>query len=244
MASLREQWSQRTGRPKEEFSKLTKGMSAREEWAFATGKPVSQYPGGSSKSKKEEESSIEKMLKKVQESILDTTPAFQEVLPDFETTVYNEDLQAEDRAQSEALFNDYFDNQINTYLEDLTNTEQQEGVNYQRSLRRARLSMARSGGAIGTERENADQEITSDYQYGRGNRLRQAERTIGTDKLNAAGFESATQTPQEGSINQERTKSIEEQVLWYKNQRAQRYYGDAQNYYQTSPGVSLTGKKL
>lgn len=220
-----------------------KKLSAREQWAAETGRPKEEYTGSKSK-KKDSNSSISSLVDKVAGSVLDVTPGFQKTAADFESTVYTPALQAEDEAQAKALFEPYYTEQVSNLLEDLTTTEAMESVSYERTLRRARASMAAAGGAIGSEREQNDQEITQGYQYGRKNRLRTAERAVGTEKLTGAGFESVTGSPQEGSIIRDMKANIADQVLWNKNQRAQRYYGDVANYYQQSPGTSITGKAL
>lgn len=230
--------------------KRPKGMSEREFIASITGQTKEQVSSSkkSKKSKSSKESSssdgdISSLVDKVSQEILGVTPGFQKPVEDFETK-YTPELQAEDEAQSRALFEPYYNDKINSLLEDLSSTEQLESVSYDRTLRRARASLARAGGAIGTEREEADKEITDRQTSERNTRLKTAERTIGTDRLTGAGFQGVTGTPQEGSLLSEMKGNIEDQKLWYKNQRANRYYGDAKKYYETSPGVSLTGAKL
>lgn len=223
-----------------------KKLSAREEWAAKTGRPKEEYKGSSSKksSKKDENSSISSLVDRVAGSILDTTPAFQKTAADFESTIYTPALQAEDEAQSRALFEPYYNEEISNLLEDLNTTEQMESVSYERTLRRARASLAAQGGAIGTEREGVDKEIGDGYEYGKKKRITEAERAVGTERLQGAGFQPVTGSPQEGSIIREMKANIADQTLWYKNQRANRYYGDVANYYGQSPATSITGKNL
>jgi hypothetical protein len=171
-----------------------------------------------------------------------STPAQQKVLPDFETT-YSDDLEAEDYAQSEALYKPYFEQQIANELEDLNAWSEAESISYDRSLRRARFSLAAQGGAIGSERMTEEGEISSDHETNVQNTVRGVERSVGTDKIKNAGYQSAGQT-QEGSIVGKMKTAIQEGQLWYKNQRAQRYYGNANNYYSQPSAYSLDGSKL
>lgn len=238
MASYREQWAARTGKPKEQFPK---GLSEREQWSLATGKPKEQFDGGSKDSGKSKGSSVSSMVKDISKAILDVTPAEKDPFPAFN---YTPELEAEDQTQAEALFNPFYEEQIANLLEDLDNVEQMESVNYQRTLRRARFSMASQGGAIGTEREQNDQEITDNYTYQKDNRVREAERTVGTDRLSGAGFSSVTNNPQEGSLIRDWKANIADQTLRNKEQRQQRWAFDAEQYYKIPSNVSVTGKKL
>lgn len=171
------------------------------------------------------------------DAILSNTPAQQEVLPDFEET-YSDDLEQEDLAQSEALYTPHFEQLIANELEDLNAWSEIEGVNYDRSLRRARVSLASGGGAIGSEREQEEEEISSDYETNKKNRVRATERTVGTEKIKEGGYQSSGQT-QEGSLVGRLKEAVQEGQLWYKNQRAQRYYGNANTYYSSPTGYNL-----
>lgn len=229
--------------------KRPKGMSEREFITSITGQTKDQVSSSSKSSKKSKSSKdsgsgdISDLVDKVSKEILGSTPGFQAPAEDFETK-YTPELQAEDEAQSRALFEPYYNDQVSALLEDLSSTEAMESVSYDRTLRRARASLAQGGGAIGTEREGADKEITDRQGNERTGRLKSAERTIGTERLTGAGFQSVTGSPQEGSLIGEMKGNIAEQSLWYKNQRAQRYYGDAKTYYGNGTGRSLTGSKL
>jgi len=211
-------------------------LSAREKWAKETGRPKEEYDGGSSKSKKGE--SVSDLVK----SVLSATPAQQEILPDFETT-YTPELEAEDYAQSEALYKPYFEQQIANELEDLNAWSESENVSYERSLRRARFSLGASGGAIGGEREQVEGEMNQDHTAKVQNQVRGVERNVGTEKVTGAGFQSGGQT-QEGELVGQMKAAIQEGQLWYKNQRAQRYYGNANTYYSQPSPYSLSGDKL
>ena len=218
-----------------------KGTSEREFIASITGGKKTQAK--SLKKKSDKSSSEDDFVARVTKEILGSTPGFPAPPEDFETK-YTPALQAEDEAQSRALFEPYYNDQVSALLEDLSSTEAMESVSYDRTLRRARASLAQGGGAIGTEREEADKEITDRQTNQRNTRLKTAERSIGTDRLTGAGFQSVTGSPKEGSLIGEMKGNIAEQSLWYKNQRAQRYYGDAKTYYGNGTGRSLTGNKL
>lgn len=239
MASYREQWAARTGKPKEQFPK---GLSEREQWSLATGKPKEQFDGGGSKSdSKSKSGSASSLVKDISKAILDVTPAEKDPYTPFD---YTPALEAEDQAQAEALFNPFYEEQVANLLEDLDNVEQMESVNYQRTLRRARFSMASGGGAIGTERETNDQEITDNYTYNKNNRAKEAERTVGTERLTGAGFSSVTNSPQEGSLIRDWKANIADQKLRSKEQRQQRWAFDADQYYKIPSTKSVTGKNL
>lgn len=215
--------------------------SKNEIKAAKAGKSVKEYNAAKKKSFSSSSKSSDSSYKKVIESILKATPAQQEVLPDFETT-YTPELQAEDYTQSEALYKPFFEKQIADELEDLNAWSQAENTNYDRNLRRARISIAQGGGAIGGERQRVEGEITTDHAQTVSNTLRATERSIGTEKLTAGGYQSQGQ--QEGAKVAAMKEAIQGGQLWYKNQRAQRYYGDANTYYTQPTGVSLYGTNL
>jgi len=175
-------------------------------------------------------------------SILKSTPAQNKVLPDFETT-YSPNLEAEDYKQSEELYTPYFEKQIANDLEDLNAWSETENVSYNRSLRRARFSLASQGGAIGSERTKQEGDITQNHEQRTQNTIRGTERAVGTTNIQNAGYQSAGQN-QEGSLVGKMKESIQSGQLWYKNQRAQRYYGNAKTYYSQPSAYSLSGDKL
>lgn len=197
--------------------------------------------GGAKKPKKSSDSG-DSSYSDIIDAIMKNTPGQQEVLPDFETT-YNDKLEAEDYAQAEALYTPYFEQQIANELEDLNAWSEAENVSYDRSLRRARISLASQGGAIGSERTNQEGEITQDHNMSVENTVRGVERQVGTDKIKNAGYQSAGQK-QEGELVGQMKSSIQEGQLWYKNQRAQRYYGNANTYYSQPSAYNLEGGKL
>jgi hypothetical protein len=230
--------------------KKTAKLSDREKEAAKMGLSLKDYLKTDEykkfKKSKDSKESSDKGYKDIIDSILKATPAQQEVLPDFETT-YTPDLEAEDLTQSEALYTPYFEQQIANELEDLNAWSEAENVSYDRSLRRARISLAAQGGAIGEgatgERQTQEGEMAQDRETTRNETIRGVERNIGTEKLTGAGYQSAGQT-QEGSIVGKMKTSIQEGQLWYKNQRAQRYYGDAKTYYSQPSQYSLEGNEI
>lgn len=222
-----------------------KGESKREYAARTGGGVKTDYDsngkkksGGSSKSSRSSSNSYKDIIK----SIMGSTPAQQKVLPDFETT-YTPELQAEDMTQSEALYKPYFEQQIANELEDLNAWSEAESVSYDRSLRRARFSLAASGGAVGSERASREGEITQDHEKSVQGAVRGTERSVGTDKIVNGGFQSAGQK-QEGSLVGKMKSAVQEGQLWHKNQRAQRYYGNANTYYQQPSPYALDGSKM
>lgn len=226
--------------------KRGKGQSEREYVASITGaknlKEAESWlkkngSGGSSKDSKSSNS-----YKDIVQQVLGATPAQQPTIDNFEKT-YTADLQAEDMAQSEALYKPYFEQQIANELEDLNAWSEAESVSYDRSLRRARFSLAASGGAIGSERTTAEGDMATDEKAKVDNTVRGYERSIGTDAIVNGGFQSAGQT-QEGDIVGKMKTAVQEGQLWYKNQRAQRYMGNSDNYYQQPSAYALDGSKL
>lgn len=169
------------------------------------------------------------LVDKISKGVLSSAPKEKKPVKDFEK-VYGKKLQKEDLLQAKALFEPYYNDKISTILEDLNTTLQMDSISYDRSLRRARASMALSGGAIGTERTNTEGEMQTDFNANRTEKVKGAERAVGTEKLTAAGYTSSG-TTREGTIVGEMKKNIADQQLWYKNQRAQRYYADAGAYY-------------
>lgn len=222
-----------------------KGVS-RSEWIKAReAEGVDPYAGSSKKNSgkdKNKNKDSNKGYKDVIDSILKNTPAQQEVLPDFETT-YSPELQAEDMTQSEALYKPYFEKQIADELEDLNAWSEAENVSYDRSLRRARFSLAAGGGAIGSERTTQEGEMEADKNTRLENTVRGVERNIGTAAIKNGGYQSAG-TEQEGALVGKMKEAIQGGQLWYKNQRAQRYYGNANNYYSQPSAYSLDGGNL
>lgn len=208
---------------------MAKKRSAKElaEAKARQAKNTAKKSGGSSRTVAN--SGYGALVDKITKSVLSSAPKEKKPLKDFEK-VYNSKLQKEDLEQSKALFEPYYNDKISTILEDLNTTLQMDSISYDRSLRRARASMALSGGAIGSERTTAEGEMQADFNANKTEKVKTAERSVGTERLTAAGYVSAG-TPREGTIVGEMKKNIADQQLWYKNQRAQRYYADAGAYY-------------
>jgi len=198
--------------------------------------------GKSSSGKNSGSSDYKDIIKK----ILKSTPAQQKVLPDFETT-YSGALESEDYAQSEALYKPYFEQKIANELEDLNAWSEAESISYDRSLRRARFSLAVAGGAQGEgatgERAVTEGEMATDESAKVAGVVRGSERAIGTQNITNAGYKSAGQN-QEGDIVGKMKESIQSGQLWFKNQRAQRYYGNANTYYSQPSPYSLAGTSM
>jgi len=229
---------------KYDTSKRGKGQSEREFVAGIMGTSLKEASkwldknGSGGKDDKKKKGGYSDIV----DEVLKNTPAQQDVLPDFETT-YSPELQAEDMAQSEALYKPYFEQQIANELEDLNAWSEAENISYDRSLRRARFSLASSGGAIGTERDTQEGEITTDHETNVQNTVRGVERQVGTDRIKNAGYQSGGQT-QEGGLVGKMKSAVQEGQLWYKNQRAQRYYGNQQTYYSQPSAYALDGSEL
>lgn len=210
--------------------------SKNEEKAAKAGMSVKDYNNKKNKGKGKDKSTAD-----IIKEILKATPSQQKVLPAFEGT-YTPELQAEDMAQSTALYTPFFQNQIATELEDLNSWSQSENTDYNRNLRRARISFSNAGAAIGTERTTGEGEIATDHTKKVNDTLTGVERAIGTEALTGAGY--ASQGQEEGSIVGKMKESIQGGQLWYKNQRAQRYYGDSKTYYSQPTGTSLAGTEM
>ncbi len=220
--------------------------SWREKLAAEAGMTLKQYiktdAYKKAKKEKDKKNDGDKGYKDIIDSILKNTPAQQEVLPDFEST-YGADLQAEDMAQSEALYKPYFEKEIANELEDLNAWSESENISYDRSLRRARFSLAASGAAIGSERTTQEGDITTDHETNVENTVRGVERNVGSAAIKNGGYQSAG-ADQEGALVGKMKEAIQGGQLWYKNQRAQRYYGNANNYYSQPSAYSLDGGNL
>jgi hypothetical protein len=203
--------------------KRPKGVSKREWEAAKAGKPAPYNKGG-----REQYGSL---VDQIATSILGVAPKEKKAPKDFDD-VYTSKLQKEDEDQARSMFEPFYNEKINGILEDLNTVMQMESVNYERSLRRARASMAQAGGAIGTERTNAEGEMNQDYQTNRNIRIRSAEKQVGTERIKGAGY-TPTNNPLEGSLISEMKQNIAEQTLWNKQQRANRYYSDVSKYFKT-----------
>lgn len=177
-------------------------------------------------------------------SVLENTPQFQPVIPTFEE-FYNANpgLGQEDQAQAKALFEPYYQLQISDIMEDLNAWVTNEKTDYDRTLRRGRASLAAQGGAIGGERQTFEKETTNDYQSNMQNKVRETERQVGSEAIGKAGI-NPIYSDREGDIVGNMKSSIEEQALWYKDQRQQRYNMDTSNYYKQQGTTNWYGKQL
>jgi hypothetical protein len=175
-------------------------------------------------------------------SILSATPGFQDPVASFEE-IYTDELQAEDRAQAEALFKPYFAQQIADQMEDLRIGIENDSVDYNRTMRQGRVKMARGGGAVGSEREMWEEEVGRSRDTAKQSRIRSAERAVGSENIRTAGY-NPLYNGRVGTLTDDMNAAIEEQSVWYRTQRANRYYGDASRTYQQSTGRNILGQKL
>ena len=167
------------------------------EWEKKYGK---KWEGDSSSSKYSD----------IVKAALENTPGQQKTLSLFEDT-YTGKLKKEDYAQSKALYTPWFMKQIGNELEDLNAWAEGENINYERSLRRARFSMAVGGGAIGTERKNVEGEYKKDHEARLSESVRGTERKIGTKRIKQAGYQSASVDKEKGSIVDNMAAAIQEE---------------------------------
>jgi len=211
-----------------------KGESKREYAARINGGNKNDYDSNGNKKKG---SSNKDALK----AILASTLAQPKTLDTFEQT-YTKKQEAQDTADATALYTPWFQLKIKNELEDLNSWSQSENTDYNRNLRRARISLASTGGAIGSERTTVEGEISTDHTAKVNDTLRGYERMIGTEALTGAGYQSQGQ--QEGSAVQQMKEAIQSGQLDYKNQRANRYFGDTNRYYSQPTNVSLAGTTM
>lgn len=177
-------------------------------------------------------------------AVLKATPAQQPVtenIADFEK--YYAGLEEQDFATAEALYTPYFEKEIAMELEDLNAWSEAENVSYDRSLRRARFALAAQGGAIGTERDETEGEITQDHNARVQNQVRTTERSVGTANVQKAGFQSAGME-QKGTMVDKMQAAIQEGQLYFKNLAAQKYFGNQKTYFSSPTNYSLSGEKL
>jgi hypothetical protein len=125
----------------------------------------------------------------------------------------------------------YYENQISLAMEDLNDYVANTNVSYERTLRRARYALAKGGGAIGSERTGQEKEINQDKETDIGAAVKQTARKVGTEKVKAAGF-TPTGLFQEGALVGDMKTGIEEQKLFYRDQRMNRYDSDVKKIYQ------------
>lgn len=162
-------------------------------------------------------------VEKIAKAISKTFDIGKDIKP-FEDT-YTTALQTEDATQAEALFKPFYTQKINDTLEDLNTYMETESVSYNRTLRQGRAKMAQLGAAIGTERTGWEGEVKADSDKTRAAKVKETERSVGTNKIKEAGY-TPTYQDRLGTVTDEMNSAIEEQKIWYKNQRANRYYSD------------------
>ena len=185
-----------------------------------------------------------KYLQSIIDSVMGATPKNRKLVDTFdEYYTKNPVLAQEDQKQSEAMMVPYYENLISNSLEDLNNYVANANVSYQRTLRRARNTLAKGGGAIGTEREGVEKDITQDKDQQVGEVVKETERKIGTEKTKQAGY-NPVGIFQEGSLVADMKSSIAEQNLWYRNQRAETYNANVARYYDSDSKKSYNNKKL
>ncbi|MDY0218837.1 MAG: hypothetical protein RBR14_05770 [Candidatus Cloacimonas acidaminovorans] len=161
-----------------------------------------------------------------------------EIFQEKVTTDFEEDYEksgAKDihLENAKALMTPYYEKQVGQYMEDLNAWSQMESVSYERSLRRARASMAVRGGAIGSEREGTEGEMAYDREADRRSKISTAERTVGTERIKGAGYNPVAGTPEEGSIYAEMTGAIEDTALTYKNDWLETKVSEANRKYRS-----------
>ena len=213
--------------------KRTGGMSEREYIASITGK-----------SKENASTSLRDKIEKTSKDTLSTAKKIESAAPvnkdpvaDFnegysatgkQSALYNADM-----AQAEATFKPFYTDKIESLMEDLKSTEQMSAMSYSRSLRRARFAEASLGGAIGTGMDEKTKSITDQQQYEQNDRLKTAERAVGTQKLQESGFKPVLGHPSEGSIYGEMKSNIASEQLKLKDISQARYLNDASKFYQS-----------
>ncbi len=101
--------------------------------------------------------------------------------------------------------------------------------------------MAQLGAAIGSERTKWQGEVKREKDMREREQVRATEREVGTEEMRKAGYTPFYQN-RVGSITDAMNTAIEEQKLWHRNQRAQRYYADARNKYRQEGGQTFGQK--
>jgi hypothetical protein len=139
---------------------------------------------------------------------------------------YSSKDEKKDRKKAEEDVKPFYTQQISDTMEDLNAWIETESINYNRTLRQGRARMAQMGAAIGTQRDSAEAEVTQDSQRRKQANLQRTERQVGSGQMTQAGFGSQYGGNRVGSITDEMNASIEEQALWYKGQKTQKYYGN------------------
>jgi len=176
------------------------------------------------------------------QSVLEQTPSFRTPPKTFEET-YTPELQQEDLTQSKALFEPYFQQQISDVMEDLNAWAANEHVDYTRTLRRARASYASRNAGIGSQRQRAEEETTSDYQRRGKEMTKQTERNVGTEAIKEGGF-----TPfyegREGEIAGNMKTAIKDQQQKFKNEAIGKYEDATSKYYKQEGTSNWLGQPI
>lgn len=180
-----------------------------------------------------------KKYSSIVDSVLANTPGQQSVMPTFdEYYASHPELAQEDLAQAQNQVNPSIAKDVANELEDLTLYTQSSTADYNRSLRRARATMAVQGGAIGSERTTVEGEMAADKQAADKTAQKGTALKVGTGAMNAAGFNDYT-TPQEGSLPASQKAQVADWQQWYKTNRANTYWSGANTYYKQPSGNML-----
>lgn len=138
---------------------------------------------------------------------------------------YDEDMENEDIDTAKKLWEGHFEQQITMQLEDLNDFAANSNVNYNRSLRTARSSLAKMGGAIGSERTTEEGEIKQDKDRVMASKINQVKGQVGTEEIQKAGYKT-TGVFQEGALNEELEYAIENEKLDLQDERSTRFYAE------------------
>lgn len=176
------------------------------------------------------------------QKVLKSTSSFRPPTPSFEET-YTPALQAEDLAQSKALFEPYFQQQISDVMEDLNAWSTNENIDYRRTLRRARATYASRGTGIGTKREGAEKEMTGDYERRKQQMTKQTERNVGSEAIQGAGM-TPFYNGRQGEIMSKMTDAIEEDRQKNEATRRARYEDMTTKYYKQEGNTNWLGKPI
>lgn len=182
-------------------------------------------------------------LSTIVDEILGATPGFNTPSKTFDQ-YYGEKQQKEDRKASEAMFNPWYEKKIADTMEDLNSYAEMDSINYKRTLRQGRAKMAQLGGAIGSERTTWEDQVTTDKNNAMNNKLRKTERVVGSDAMMKAGYSSFYNGSRIGSLIDERNASIEDQVLWYRDQALGNYNSSVNATYKAPSSKNYLGENL
>lgn len=182
-------------------------------------------------------------LSTIVDEILGATPGFNSPSKTFDE-YYGDKQQKEDRKASEALFNPFYERKIADTMEDLNSYAELDSINYKRTLRQGRAKMAQLGGAVGSERTNWEGDVKTDKDNAMNARLRDTERVVGSGAMQSAGYTSFYGGNRVGTLVDEKNASVEDQVLWYRDQAMGRYNSTANATYKSNSSKNYLGEKL